>query len=58
MTKYDKTAQDQVKKEVHEFKQGKALSGKGGAKVKSQKQAVAIGLDKARKKGAKVPKKD
>ncbi|MCC2644724.1 MAG: hypothetical protein K0R94_502 [Burkholderiales bacterium] len=57
MTKYSKTAQDEVKKEMHEYKEGKAHSGKGGVKVKSKKQAVAIGLSKARKKGAKVPDK-
>jgi len=42
---------------MHEFKRGKARSGPGGkgGKVKSRKQAVAIGLSKARKEGAKVP---
>jgi hypothetical protein len=57
MAKYSKIAQNEVKKEMHEFKEGRAYSGKGCAKVKSQKQAVAIGLSKARKKGAKVPDK-
>jgi hypothetical protein len=57
IAKYDKTAQNEVKKEMHEYKEGKAHSGKDGPKVKSKKQAVAIGLSKARKKGAKVPKK-
>jgi hypothetical protein len=42
---------------VREQKKGKLKSGKTGKKVKSRKQAVAIGLSKARKKGAKVPKK-
>jgi hypothetical protein len=48
-----------VKKEMHEFKRGKARSGPGGkaGKVKSRKQAIAIGLSKARKEGAKVPQK-
>jgi hypothetical protein len=53
---YGKKAQTEVKKEMHLYKEGKARSGHGG-KVKSQKQAVAIGLSKARKEGAKVPKK-
>jgi hypothetical protein len=44
---------------MHDFKRGKARSGKGGkaGKVKSRKQAIAIGLSKARKKGKKVPRK-
>ena len=57
--KYDKKSQNEVKKEMHKFKEGKAKSGKGGkgGTVKSKKQAIAIGLSKARSKGAKVPKK-
>ena len=44
---------------IHEFKHGELKSGRGGkgGKVKSRKQAIAIGLSKARKKGKKVPKK-
>jgi hypothetical protein len=44
---------------IHRFKRGEAKSGKGGkgGKVKSRKQAIAIGLSKARKKGKRVPKK-
>jgi len=44
---------------MHEFKRGKARSGPGGkaGKVKSRKQAIAIGLSKARKEGARVPQK-
>lgn len=42
---------------MHEYKQGRLKSGQSGKKVTSQKQAVAIGLSKARKEGAKVPKK-
>jgi hypothetical protein len=56
-TKYGKGAQKAVKKEMHAYKKGKAHSGKGLKKVTSRKQAIAIGLSKARKKGAKVPKK-
>ena len=57
--KYSKKAQDSVKKAVRKYKKGKLKSGKGGrgGKVKSRKQAIAIGLSEARKKGAKVPAK-
>jgi hypothetical protein len=55
MAKYGPTAQKEVEKAQHERKQGKLKSGRSGKKVTSQKQAVAIGLSKARKKGAKVP---
>jgi hypothetical protein len=55
--KYGKAASKKVEKTMHEFKRGKLKSGKSGAKVKSRKQAIAIGLSQARKKGAKVPKK-
>lgn len=54
--KYSKKAQDEVEKAVHKQKRGQQRSGKKG-KAKSRKQAIAIGLSKARKKGAKVPKK-
>jgi hypothetical protein len=57
MAKYGKTAQKEVEKAQHERKQGKLKSGGSGKKVTSQKQAIAIGLSKARKKGAKVPQK-
>lgn len=48
-----------VKSEMRRYKKGTAKSGRGGkgGKVKSKKQAIAIGLSKARKKGKKVPKK-
>ena len=57
--KYSLSAGSDVKSEMHRYKRGKAKSGKGGrgGKVKSRKQAIAIGLSKARKKGKKVPKK-
>ncbi|MES2141728.1 MAG: DUF6496 domain-containing protein [Pseudomonadota bacterium] len=55
--KYGKTAQNEVEKEMHRFKRGAAHSGPKLKKVKSRQQAIAIGLSKARKKGAKVPKK-
>ncbi len=55
--KYGTGAQKEVEKEMHQYKKGEAHSGKSGEKVKSRKQAIAIGLSKARKKGAKVPPK-
>jgi len=55
--KYSPLAQEEVKKEMRKFKEGTAESGRSGKKVKSRKQAIAIALSKARKKGAKVPKK-
>lgn len=57
MPKYGKNAQEKVEETMHEFKRGELKSGKKGGKVKSRKQAVAIGLSKAREEGAKVPKK-
>jgi hypothetical protein len=42
---------------MHKRKKGTLRSGKSGKKVKSRKQAIAIGLSKARKKGKKVPRK-
>ena len=56
-TKYSKTAQDKVEKSMHEMKHGELKSGRSGKKVTNPKQAIAIGLSEARKKGAKVPKK-
>jgi hypothetical protein len=56
--KNSKKAGAKVKKAVHKFKRGKLTSGKSAKKVKSRKQAVAIGLSQARKEGAKVPKKN
>lgn len=57
MAKYGPKAQEKVKEVMREFKKGKLVSGKSRKKVKSRKQAVAIGLSEARKRGAKVPKK-
>jgi hypothetical protein len=59
MAKYGKGAARKVKKVMHEFKRGKLRSGRRGkgGKVTSRKQAIAIGLSEARKRGAKVPKK-
>src|SRR5438105_2379094 len=57
MAKYGKKSQSAVKKTMHERKKGELRSGKSGKKVKSRKQAIAIGLSKARRAGAKVPAK-
>ena len=57
MANYGKKAASKVKKAMHERKKGTLKSGSSGKKVTSRKQAIAIGLSKARKKGAKVPKK-
>ncbi|AEU34796.1 DUF6496 domain-containing protein [Granulicella mallensis] len=53
--KYSPSAGKQVETEMHEMKRGKLKSGRSGKKVTSRKQAIAIGLSEARKKGAKVP---
>ena len=55
--KYGRKAQRKVKRAMHERKRGTLKSGRSGKKVKSRKQAIAIGLSEARKKGAKVPAK-
>jgi hypothetical protein len=57
--KYSRSAGWDVKSEMHRYKRGTAKSGPGGkgGRVKSRKQAIAIGLSKARKKGKKVPRK-
>jgi len=56
--KYGAKAQESVKEAMHEYKHGKLKSGgKSKKTVKNPKQAIAIGLSKARKKGAKVPAK-
>jgi hypothetical protein len=57
--KYGKAAGKSVESAVRREKKGALRSGKGGkgGKVKSRKQAIAIGLSEARKKGAKVPNK-
>jgi len=56
--KYGKAASKSVESAMRRKKRGTLRSGKGGkgGKVKSRKQAVAIGLSEARKKGAKVPR--
>ncbi len=54
--RYGKAASDKVERAMHEMKAGKLRSGRSGKKVTNPKQAVAIGLSEARKKGAKVPR--
>jgi hypothetical protein len=55
MAKYGRKAQQKVKKAMHERKRGTLKSGGSGKKVKSRKQAIAIGLSEARREGGKVP---
>jgi hypothetical protein len=57
MARYGKKAQQKVRKAMHERKRGKLRSGRSGRKLKSRKQAIAIGLSEARRAGAKVPKR-
>jgi hypothetical protein len=57
--RYSPSSGKDVENEIRRYKRGTARSGRGGkaGKVKSRKQAIAIGLSKARKKGKKVPKR-
>lgn len=55
MAKYDKKSQSSVKSAMEKYKKGTLESGKSHKKVTNRKQAIAIGLSEARKKGAKVP---
>jgi hypothetical protein len=57
MAKYSKKAQEKIEEVMHEFKEGTLKSGKDGSggKVKSRKQAIAIGISEAREAGLKVP---
>jgi len=59
MARYGRAASKSVKSAMHRKKSGTLKSGRGGkgGGVKSRKQAIAIGLSEARKKGAKVPRK-
>jgi hypothetical protein len=54
-SRYSKKASEKVEKALHERKRGALRSGRSRAKVKSRKQAIAIGLSQARRSGAKVP---
>jgi Family of unknown function (DUF6496) len=57
--RYSRSASRDVKRAMHRRKRGTLRSGKGGrgGRVKSRKQAIAIGLSEARRKGKKVPRK-
>jgi len=55
--KYSKGASKDVERAMRKRKKGTLKSGRSGKKVKSRKQAIAIGLSEARRKGKKVPKR-
>jgi hypothetical protein len=55
VAQYGKKSQKTVKQAMEKMKEGKLKSGRSGKTVRNPKQAVAIGLSEARKKGAKVP---
>jgi uncharacterized protein DUF6496 len=57
--RYSRGAGQEVEREMRRYKRGTARSGRSGraGRVKSRKQAIAIGLSKARKKGSRVPRK-
>ena len=57
MAKYGKKAGEKVERAMRERKRGTLKSGSSGKRVKSRKQAIAIGLSEARDAGAKVPKR-
>ena len=57
MARYGKKARSKVKRAMHERKRGTLKSGRSGKRVKSRKQAIAIGLSEARRAGAKVPRR-
>jgi len=56
-TSYGKASKKSVKRAMHKMKAGTLKSGRSKKRVTSRKQAIAIGLSEARKKGAKVPRK-
>jgi hypothetical protein len=55
--KYGKASGRKVQRAMHEMKSGKLKSGRSGKRVRSRKQAIAIGLSEARRAGAKVPRR-
>ena len=57
MAKYSRGTQKKVGEVMREYKKGKLKSGRSNKKVKTRKQAIAIGLSLARKRKKKVPKK-
>jgi hypothetical protein len=57
MARYGRKARSKVKRALHKKKRGTLRSGRSGKRVKSRKQAIAIGLSEARRAGGKVPKR-
>ncbi|HSU75720.1 MAG TPA: DUF6496 domain-containing protein [Burkholderiales bacterium] len=57
MARYGRKARSKVKRAMHKRKRGTLRSGRSGKRVKSRKQAIAIGLSEARRAGGKVPKR-
>ena len=57
MARYGQKARSKVKRALHKRKRGSLKSGRSGKRVKSRKQAIAIGLSEARRAGGKVPKR-
>jgi hypothetical protein len=57
MARYGSKARSKVKRAMHKRKRGTLRSGRSGKRVKSRKQAIAIGLAEARRAGGKVPKR-
>jgi hypothetical protein len=57
MARYGRTAQRKVKRAMRERKRGTLRSGRSRKRVKSRKQAIAIGLSQARRAGGKVPRR-
>lgn len=58
MARYGRTSHKTVKSALHRQKRGTLRSGRSGKKVTSRKQAIAIGLSEARRKGGKVPQRN
>ena len=57
MARYGQKARSKVKRAMHKRKRGTLKSGRSGRRVKSRKQAIAIGLSEARRAGGKVPRR-
>ena len=55
--RHGRASGEKVRRAMHELKRGKLRSGRSGRRVRSRKQAIAIGLSEARRAGAKVPRK-
>jgi hypothetical protein len=55
--RYGKASERKVRRAMHEMKRGTLKSGRSGRRVRSRRQAIAIGLSEARRAGAKVPRR-